>query len=187
MHVVHPYAHWFSHQRRIAPLFRGVNVPDVLPRQTDNFRLLEADFLSLPVPRPAITTIDTGDTRVSPNSGYAFIVTLFFIDTSLNIIETLEQIYRLLVPGGVWINLGPLLWTGGAQASLELSLEEVVTLAERIGFAFDPVGDDYSNGSEGSFTRKARQIECEYTADTEAMMRWIYQAQFWIARKSDNI
>ncbi|KAI9062461.1 N2227-domain-containing protein [Trametes sanguinea] len=119
-HVLQPYASWFSHQRTADALFRSVSFPDALPRLTDHFCLAEADFLSLRPP-PA----DQG----GGSPGYNFIVTLFFIDTSLNVIETLEHIHKLLRPGGKWINLGPLLWTGGGQAAVELSLEEVLKLA----------------------------------------------------------
>jgi len=28
-----------------------------------------------------------------------------------------------------------------------------------------------------------KTVPSEYTADTEAMMRWIYQAEFWVATK----
>ena len=34
------------------------------------------------------------------------VVTCFFIDTAHNIVEYLEIIYKVLKPGGVWINLG---------------------------------------------------------------------------------
>lgn len=37
---------------------------------------------------------------------YDAIVTLFFIDTSDNIVDFLANIHRLLKPGGLWINLG---------------------------------------------------------------------------------
>jgi carnosine N-methyltransferase len=110
-----------------------------------------------------------------PLRGYHIITTLFFIDTSLNVIETIEHIYRLLRPGGTWINLGPLLWSGGAQAKVELSLEEVMSVAEAIGFMFDrEIKPDKRSG---------RTVECEYTADSRAMMQWIYKAEFWVARK----
>jgi hypothetical protein len=175
VHIVHPYGHWFSHQRLIAPLFRGVRFPDVLPRLTDRFHLSEGDFFSL-LPPPA-SLLPEGPSV----PGYAIIVTLFFIDTSLNVLHTLEHIHRLLAPGGIWLNVGPLLWTSGAQASLELSLEEVVALAENVGFSFDIVSDD---NYDDQLACKARIIECEYTADTAAMMRWIYRAAFWKARKN---
>ena len=38
------------------------------------------------------------------------IVTCFFIDTARNCLQYLELIERLLKPGGVWINCGPLYW-----------------------------------------------------------------------------
>ncbi|KAI0774830.1 N2227-domain-containing protein [Trametes elegans] len=164
-HTLQPYASWFSHQRSTDRLFRSVTFPDVLPRLGDNFVLAEQDFLSL---SPPVNT--DGD------PGYDFIVTLFFIDTSLNAIETLEHIHKLLRPGGKWLNLGPLLWTGGGQAAVELSLEEVLRLVEVVGFEVG--GTDESLGRE-----RRRTVECEYTADRTAMMRWLYQAEFWVATK----
>lgn len=92
--------------------------------------------------------------------------------------RTLEHIYALLRPGGTWINLGPLLWTGGAQASLELSLDEVLQLAKEIGFDVEGTTQE---GVEG--VRARRTVECEYTADPRAMMKWLYQAEFWVATK----
>jgi len=161
-HVLQPYASWFSHQRTSDALFRHVSFPDVVPRLgPSTLQLSELNFLSLRAP--------AGDPP-----GYDFIVTLFFIDTSLNVIETLEQIHALLRPGGTWINLGPLLWTGGGQAAVELSLEEVLRLVKIIGFEICEDG-----------SRKRRTVECEYTADREAMMRWLYQAEFWVATKAE--
>ena len=151
-YALYPYAYWFSHQRSNDSLFRSVSFPDELPRLSDTFRHIEDDFLQL----------DHGDS-------YDYIVTQFFIDTSTNIIATLEQIYNLLRPGGTWINLGPLLWRGGAQAALELSLDEVIALAETIGFILDPAS--------------RLTVDCEYTADSTAMMRWIYKAERWVATK----
>ncbi|KAF7294082.1 N2227 domain-containing protein [Mycena kentingensis (nom. inval.)] len=164
-HTIHPYAQWFSHQRSNDSLFRGIAFPDALPRLSPRFTLLDSDFLKLR--RPPATPVQPDQT-----SGYDYITTLFFIDTSTNILATLEQIYALLRPGGTWLNLGPLLWTSGGQAKMELSLEEVVAAAEMIGFEFAPQGGE-----------KTRTVECEYTADANAMMRWVYRAEFWVARK----
>jgi len=43
------------------------------------------------------------------------VVTCFFLDTAPVVIEYIEAIHRLLRPGGVWVNFGPLLyhWAGG--------------------------------------------------------------------------
>jgi len=175
-HTLRPYAHWFSHQRSTNTNFRAVSFPDVIPRLTPAFHLVETDFLNLSAPpNPHLDPVSDLSTwsrsESAYQSGYDYIVTLFFIDTSQNVLVTLEKIYALLRPGGTWINLGPLLW--GSQAKLELSLEEVLEAAEEIGFVFDEAGDN----------RARRTIECEYTADSSAMMRWIYRAEFWVARK----
>lgn len=88
-------------------------------------------------------------------------MTCFFIDTAKNIIDYLNVIYQVLKEGGVWINLGPLLWqfvlptflssaltsadgsflpsrsfenNSTKDPSIELSLDEVKTLCAEIGF-----------------------------------------------------
>ncbi|KAF8466519.1 N2227-like protein-domain-containing protein [Gautieria morchelliformis] len=154
-HVVHPFGHWFSHQRSNSSLFRSVTFPDILPSLFPLSQLShkETDFLEL----------------LPDRDGYDFIVTHYFIDTSHNIIATLQKVHSLLKYGGTWINLGPLLWMNGAQATMELSLDEVLNLSRIIGFEVQ----------EGS----RRTIPSEYTRDDTAMMRWIYEAEFWIAVK----
>ncbi|KAI0324168.1 N2227-domain-containing protein [Cubamyces sp. BRFM 1775] len=191
-HVLQPYASWFSHQRTPDAIFRPTSFPDVVPRLNDHLVLAEQDFLSLRPPRNA--NADAAGEGQGPY--YDFIVTLFFIDTALNAIETLQHIHALLRPGGKWINLGPLLWTGGGQASVELSLEEVLRLAEMVGFTIVGEGEgegenkngEDGDGEDGDGDRDGRErrrtIECEYTADKVAMMKWLYQAEFWVARRA---
>jgi hypothetical protein len=153
-HKLHPFIHWWSHQRSTSSTFRQVSFPDVVPRLSDTFHLAEGDFFKL-------------------SASWSYVVTLFFIDTSLNVIKTIQHIYSLLEPGGVWINLGPLLWASSGVA-LELSLDEVLQVAELVGFELLPVNESGESVS---------MVECEYTSDPEAMMRWLYEAAFWIARK----
>lgn len=169
-HTVHPYAYWFSHQRTNDLLFRGISFPDTVPRLRETFHLVEGDFMDLTVPK-------------RNNTGYDYIVTLFFIDTSLNVISTLQHIYSLLRPGGTWINLGPLLWSGGAQARVELCLDEVIQLAQDIGFRVE--GESPGQSVPDAYRR--RTVPCEYTRDKHAMMKWVYQAEFWVAHKPDEV
>ncbi|KAG5642542.1 hypothetical protein DXG03_002580 [Asterophora parasitica] len=173
-HTLRPYAHWFSHQRSNDSLFRAIHFPDAVPRLSPSFRLAESDFLTLSPPGPqSASTFAWSKSSDDPDAGYDYIATLFFIDTSLNALATVQQVHTLLRPGGTWINLGPLLWTSGGHAKLELSLEEVICVAEEIGFVFQENGGG-----------KTRTVECEYTRDKNAMMRWVYGAEFWVATKS---
>ncbi|KAF8655631.1 hypothetical protein AX16_002985 [Volvariella volvacea WC 439] len=199
-HKIRPYAHWFSHQRSNESLFRAISFPDEVPRLGPKFHLVEKDFLTLPTkptksafwsqgPSPSHSPSASTSKSTSPQGSnssatdtgeggqFDFIVTLFFIDTSLDVFATLDQIHALLKPGGTWINLGPLLWTSGAQAMVELSLDEVLRAAEEIGFTI------HGENEEDGVVRR-RSVECEYTADMKAMMRWVYKAEFWVARKS---
>ncbi|KAG8967491.1 hypothetical protein FRC03_009866 [Tulasnella sp. 419] len=149
-HVIHPYLFNLSHQRTNRSLLRSVRFPDVVPQHCPNLHIVEADFL----------TLTTG--------AFDFVVTMFFIDTSVSIVDYLQQIHDLLTPGGRWINLGPLLWTSGFVSKMELSLEEVLDLTVKVGFRLEP---------------GRRQVNTEYTANEEGMMRWIYEAEFWVATK----
>ena len=65
------------------------------------------------------------------------VVTCFFIDTAHNLCEYLECINKILKPGGLWVNLGPLLWHYAEQPNevqIELSCEEVMDLVPKFGF-----------------------------------------------------
>lgn len=176
-HTLRPYAHWFSHQKSNTSLFRAIKFPDVVPRFSEKFHLIEEDFLKLASPTTTLQPLSWMK-HTGRREGYDYIVTLFFIDTSLDVLATISHIHKLLRPGGTWINLGPLLWMGGGQTKLELSLEEVLEAAEEIGFVID-------KSETGTSAR--RTVECEYTSDKNAMMRWTYKAEYWVAHKPDFV
>eukprot|EP00418_Pyrodinium_bahamense_P068668 CAMPEP_0179098970 /NCGR_PEP_ID=MMETSP0796-20121207/45636_1 /TAXON_ID=73915 /ORGANISM="Pyrodinium bahamense, Strain pbaha01" /LENGTH=419 /DNA_ID=CAMNT_0020796761 /DNA_START=1 /DNA_END=1257 /DNA_ORIENTATION=- len=65
------------------------------------------------------------------------VLTAFFLDTAHNVFIYIRVLANLLRPGGIWANLGPLLWhyspTGGGPydaVSIELSWEEVRVAVE---------------------------------------------------------
>jgi len=63
----------------------------------------------------------------------------FFIDTAKNMLEYLEIIHSILKTGGLWINIGPLLYhyeNMPGEISIELSLEQVKDVIVKIGFDF---------------------------------------------------
>jgi carnosine N-methyltransferase len=87
-----------------------------------------------------------------------------------------QVIHHVLKPGGMWANLGPLLYhwayesdTGETptELSVELPLDEVKALAEKVGF-------DIIEDSEG---------EAAYLADCRALYRTSYTCARWVMRK----
>ena len=68
------------------------------------------------------------------------VVTCFFIDTAHNIVDYIKAIYKMLKPGGLWINLGPLLYHYADmpnQSSIELTWQEVLEVAKQVGFKLE--------------------------------------------------
>ncbi len=64
------------------------------------------------------------------------VVTCFFIDTGKNPLDYVWAIRRLLRPGGVWVNLGPLNYhTTLLEGAVQLTLEELDMAAAEMGLA----------------------------------------------------
>ncbi|KAF6206696.1 hypothetical protein GE061_017932 [Apolygus lucorum] len=109
-------------------MIRPVAFPDVDPSilykmnsGKTRFTMVAGDFLEV------YTTNDEWDC----------IATCFFIDCASNIFTFIEHIYRILKPGGVWINLGPLQYhfsSSNDEFSIEPSYEEVKTIIKSVGF-----------------------------------------------------
>ena len=71
-------------------------------------------------------------------------------------------------------DIGPLLWhfenTGGStDPSIELSLDEVRSLAEKIGFQIS----------------NERIVDTTYTGIDDGMLAYVYHAAFWTATKEE--
>lgn len=124
------------------------------------------------------------------------ITTVFFIDTAPNLIRYIETIRDCLRDGGLWINVGPLLWhfdskrkDGGEEAvdtteansmidddrgiaepgSFELSHDEVMLLVKAHGFEI--VKEDVGGIGTG------------YMQDPRSMLQHVYKPVHWVARK----
>ncbi|CBF84632.1 uncharacterized protein ANIA_11151 [Aspergillus nidulans FGSC A4] len=173
--VYHPYIDWWSHHATTSDMQRGVSFPDSIPRPSSkaSIVMIEGDFT---------TIFEDAD-----SSTYDIIVTLFFIDTARNLLNYLETIYRLLKPGGRWINLGPLLY--GTGPWLQLSLDEIVKLSEALGFEFEVDVSDQAGIVCGTLTQgeglggKVRSMYVPYGQNKRGLSRNAYDAQFWRARK----
>lgn len=68
------------------------------------------------------------------------VATCFFIDCANNIVQFIETIYKILKPGGIWINLGPLLYHFSdmpMEESIEPSYSEVRDVIRGLGFQIE--------------------------------------------------
>ncbi|KAK9379235.1 N2227-like protein-domain-containing protein [Kockiozyma suomiensis] len=145
---VFPFVHNFSYQRSSSSQLREITFPDVSPPETDHSSLSVSfgDFLAL-------------------KSKYDAVATLFFIDTAENVLAYIDTIHRLLAPGGIWVNYGPLKW--GSAPRVELTVEELVSILPELGFVV-----------ERRWTGDA-----EYVADSESMWHGHYGLEGWVARR----
>jgi len=107
-YAIYPFATAFTNVTSRENQLKSVTVPDVHPgralesRSESGGRIGEmnmaaGDFV-LSYSDPATKGIFDG------------IVTVFFIDTAPNFIRYLQTIHNCLKHGGIWINIGPLLW-----------------------------------------------------------------------------
>jgi carnosine N-methyltransferase len=166
-HTIYPYVHSFSNIRTRNALLRPVSIPDALPSALpsgSDFSLVAGDF-------EEIYGAENLDEKEPQAGHWDAILTCFFIDTAKNIVNYLRIIHRILAPGGVWINLGPLLWhfenNNTNDPSIELDLEEVKGLARQIGF-------ELSN---------ERTVDTTYTSNSQGMLGYVYRAEFWTATR----
>jgi carnosine N-methyltransferase len=116
-----PFAlHGSNHLSR-TDQFRTFPIPDIHPETA----LAAATPPPTTSPRAHVPahermSMSTGDFCVlygAPEHGAAFdaLATVFFIDTAPNLIRYIEAVRNCLKPGGIWINLGPLLWHHAAR------------------------------------------------------------------------
>ena len=98
------------------------------------------------------------------------IVTCYFIDTANNIIEYIETIHNIVKIGGLWVNIGPLLYhytENENEISIELSWEEVKHIIIGYGFEF----------------KKIETVKATYSTNKDSMTQRIYNCIFFSAVK----
>ncbi|XP_026996495.1 carnosine N-methyltransferase isoform X2 [Tachysurus fulvidraco] len=153
-----PWVHQFSNNKMSADQTRGVTFPDVNPQSLppdSDFSMTAGDFLEV------YTDPDTWDC----------VATCFFIDTAHNVLEYIETIWNILKPGGVWINLGPLLYhfeNMANELSIELSYEEIKEVMLKCGFQLE---------------MERESVLTTYTENERSMLKYLYDCVFFVARK----
>ncbi|KAJ4376527.1 hypothetical protein N0V86_006640 [Didymella sp. IMI 355093] len=192
-----PFALSASNHLTRASQFQTFAIPDIHPATA------LATNTNSKVPAHERMSMSTGDFCVlysGPDYSSAFdaVATIFFIDTAPNVIRYIEAVRNCLKPGGIWINLGPLLWHQapkgarhdhdhehdddekhahahardagiGDPGSVELTNDEVMALVSHLGFSIE--------------TQDLDMAQTGYISNPRSMLQNTYRPVFWVARK----
>ncbi|XP_068158786.1 carnosine N-methyltransferase isoform X1 [Drosophila tropicalis] len=159
-YVLYPWVHQYVNILKREDQVAAVRFPDVCPLKNPpkgNIEMAAGDFLEV---------------YKTPQS-YNCVATCFFIDCANNVIDFIRTIYRILVPGGIWVNLGPLLYhysDVNGQNSIEPTYEDLLIIMESVGFVIES-------------TRTG--IHTKYAQNPSSMKQSEYQSLFWVCRKPD--
>lgn len=131
--------------------------PDVQPMLNANskFSMTAGDFLE-------VYTVE---------NQWHCVATCFFIDCAANVVEFIETIYDILKPGGIWINLGPLLYHYSDmknQQSIEPSFEVVCQVIKDVGFQME---------------KSDVGIKTKYCQNPKSMLQYEYESVYFVCRK----
>lgn len=149
----------------------------------------------------ATTDFTTAYTDDEHAALYNAVVTIFFLDTAQNILRYIEVVYHCLKPGGIWINVGPLLWNchksgPGGRREGDTDDDEVAKARQaRIDESqanghwdrkLEFTGDEVLLLLE-SFGFKAEKHEscgeAGYIMDLKGMLQNTYRMSHWVAGK----
>lgn len=89
-------------------------------------------------------------------------------------VDFIETIYRILVPGGIWVNLGPLLYHFSDiqhEDSIEPTFEDIMLIIDSVGF-------EVLSSKTG--------VRTKYAQNPHSMLKSEYESLFWICRKPLN-
>lgn len=118
-HTIYPFIFNLENRRTSTAQLRAVKVPDVCPAEV------------LCPGRPADFSMCAGefvDVYKDQINEWDAMLTCFFLDTAKNVFLYIRVIADIVKPGGLWANIGPLLYHYAEQPdaiSIELSWEEV--------------------------------------------------------------
>ena len=189
---LYPFLSSFNNHGTRQNQLHCVSIPDIHPGQAFGKNLALGR-------RNGQMNMTAGDFIMSYSSvdsacSFDSVITVYFIDTASNVIQYMETIHNCLDEGGIWINIGPLLWhfddgnekkdadseqgvipqdEGNSTAELgsfELTNEEVIVLAQ--SFGFELLSQAILPPAYGG-----------YIQDSKSMLQYAYRCSHWVMRK----
>ena len=120
------------------------------------------------------------------------VVTCFFMDCAHNILEFIEVIHRVLKTGGIWINLGPLLYHfADMLGKTFISIQPIFTIGKRNVFAGEKSIEPSYETVKGiitdfgfEFLEEDTNVKCTYDQNPKNMLQYSYKCAFFTARKN---
>jgi len=159
---IHPYLHNYCNHVESRDQLVAINFPDVDPSQLPEdarFSMAAGNFVEVYSEPEYLASQDA-------------VVTSFFIDCAHNIVEFIQVIHGVLKKGGVWINLGPLLYHFSDQRgedSIEPAYSTVRAVIEEMGF---------------SLVNEEQNVAATYSQDPRSMLQYKYNCVFFTAKKN---
>jgi carnosine N-methyltransferase len=210
---VYPFATQFSNHEKTNDQFKHYLIPDEYPSRSLGGAPvldLESDVLSFKMNRLTLSANDFNKdfTDATSIGSYDAVVTVFFVDTAKNFMEYARKAHSILKRGGIWINVGPLLWNcyelgpGGrregdvdtdedSRTRFQSAGEGKGGLDVDVGKSWDPK-IELSNEEilnllpEIGFAIRKQEIlshKAGYIQDPASMMQSKYRLAHWVAQK----
>ncbi|XP_043200416.1 carnosine N-methyltransferase-like [Amphibalanus amphitrite] len=158
LYRLHPWC--TTHANHLSPEHQAaaVTFPDTDPSQ---------------MPADALFSMAAGDfleVYTEPAQWHC-VATCFFIDCASNIVQFIETIYSILRPGGVWINMGPLLYHYSdmpSEESIEPTYQHLRKIITAVGFTFE---------------KEEQGVQTAYCQNQDSMLHWSYNSVFFVCKK----
>ena len=195
-HNLFPFATTFTNLYSRTQQLARVQIPDIHP----------ASAIASCMQTVGEMNMHVGDfvrtySSIAQRDAFSAIASVFFIDTAPNLLQYISTVRNCLQDGGVWINIGPLLWhfdeksvgepdeerhrrgemeeivkdQGIAEpGSFELTDEEVVLLLQQMGF--EVLTYETMDSGKG----------LGYIQDPDSMLQNLYQCSHWVVRKAKD-
>jgi len=159
---IHPFVQNFSNNLGASDQMMPVNFPDIDPNmlpEDAQFSMAAGDFLEVYSEPEYVGSQDA-------------VVTCFFMDCAHNILDFVQVIHRVLKQGGVWVNLGPLLYHFSdmkGEDSIEPSYACLKEIVKDMGF---------------TFMTEETGVSCTYDQNPNSMLQYRYNSVFFTAKKT---
>ena len=171
--VIHPYLHQMSGLDSVESSLTSAKFPDfdccVLCAMEGKKKCCHMDPVGMMHEnRLLMEAGDFEELAEESSEMYDAVVTSYFIDVVRDARKTIREIYQVLLPGGYWINFGPILLHHEGDDFFSPLTQEDVTNAT-ISAGFQILEDE--------------EIETSYSQNKESHMRTVYRCRLTVARK----